>query len=129
MRVRCSDCGEDAANSCAPGGHDAAWEIALTLAGRSYRVPIYADRIDTAFASARMHLCVGAVPMRYADTPDEHTGVRHEQDPDQEVEDRLRKRARPVRDAGVCTPALAPRCTGASVAPTFVATRTRRVRR
>ena len=36
----------DPTNSCAPGAHDAVWEIGLTLAGRSYRVPIYVDRLS-----------------------------------------------------------------------------------
>ena len=57
----------DAAGSCAPGVHDAVWELALILAGRSYRVPISVDRVDTPDASARMHMCLGSVPMRYAD--------------------------------------------------------------
>jgi hypothetical protein len=61
----------DPSNACAPGPHDAVWEIALTLAGRSYRVPVYVDRLsggpEAAHASARMHLCLGSVPMRYAD--------------------------------------------------------------
>ena len=61
----------DPSNACAPGVHDAVWEIALTLAGRSYRIPIYVDRLsggaEAAHASARMHMCLGTVPMRYAD--------------------------------------------------------------
>jgi hypothetical protein len=61
----------DPSNSCVPGAHDAVWEIALTLAGRSYRVPIYVDRLsaggEAVHASARMQMCLGAVPMRYAD--------------------------------------------------------------
>jgi hypothetical protein len=61
----------DATNSCAPGVHDAVWEIVLTLAGRSYRVPIYVDWLtggaEAAHASARIHMCLGTVPMRYAD--------------------------------------------------------------
>jgi hypothetical protein len=61
----------DPTNSCAPGAHDAVWEIGLTLAGRSYRVPIYVDRLsrgaEAAHASARIHMCLGAVPMRYGD--------------------------------------------------------------
>ena len=57
----------DTANSCAAGVHDAAWELAFTLAGRSYRVPIYVDRVDAADASAWIHMCLGSAPIRYAD--------------------------------------------------------------
>ena len=57
----------DAASSCAAGGHDGAWELAFALAGRSYRVPIYVDDVESADASARMHMCLGSAPIRYAD--------------------------------------------------------------
>lgn len=56
-----------ASSSCAAGGHDAAWELAFTLAGRAYHVPIYVDRVESADASARMHMCLGSAPIRYAD--------------------------------------------------------------
>lgn len=69
--IKSDDPAGDAANQCAPGAHDALWRIELTLAGREYRLPVYVDRVvagpEAAFASARMRMCLGSLPLRYAD--------------------------------------------------------------
>lgn len=66
-------------NSCSPGAHDAVWRVDFTLAGTTYRLPIYVDRVtagpEAAHASARMRLCPAspyvaqpqAVSLTYAD--------------------------------------------------------------
>ena len=77
--VRADNPANHVSNSCAPGMHDAVWTVDFTLAGTTYRLPIYVDRVTTgpeaAHASARMRLCPaspyfgqqGAVSLTYAD--------------------------------------------------------------
>jgi hypothetical protein len=77
--VRADDPARHALNSCSPGAHDAVWVMGLTLAGTTYRVPIYVDRMttgaETAYASARMRACFASpyvsapqgVSLTYAD--------------------------------------------------------------
>jgi hypothetical protein len=69
--IRSDDPAAHASNQCAPGRHDAVWRIDLTLAGHEYRLPVYVDRVvagpEAAYASARMRMCLGSLPLRYAD--------------------------------------------------------------
>jgi hypothetical protein len=77
--VRADDPARHALNSCAPGVHDAVWVMELTLAGTTYRLPIYVDRMtsgaEAAYASARMRACFASpyvsaprgVSLTYAD--------------------------------------------------------------
>jgi hypothetical protein len=77
--VRADDPARHALNSCAPGAHEAVWVMELTLAGATYRLPIYVDRMTTgaeaAYASARMRACFASpyvsapqgVSLTYAD--------------------------------------------------------------
>ena len=59
--VTADDPASHVTNSCAPGPHEAVWTFAFTLAGNTYRVPIYVDRVTTghevAYASARLRIC------------------------------------------------------------------------
>jgi hypothetical protein len=44
-------------NACAPGMHEAVWMLEFRLAGGTFRLPVYVDRMTTAHASARMVIC------------------------------------------------------------------------
>jgi hypothetical protein len=59
--IRADDPVSHLMSSCAAGAHEAVWMFEFTLAGASYRVPIYVDRVtagpEAAFASARMRIC------------------------------------------------------------------------
>jgi hypothetical protein len=77
--VRVDDPARHALSSCAPEAHDAVWVMELTLAGTTYRLPIYVDRMtmgaEAAYASARMRACFASpyvsatqgVSLTYAD--------------------------------------------------------------
>lgn len=44
-------------NSCAPGLHEAVWMLEFRLAGATFRLGVYVDRVTTDYASARMVIC------------------------------------------------------------------------
>jgi hypothetical protein len=49
-------------NACAPGVHDAVWNLVLTAAGQTLTVPVYLDTIEegpeVAFAKFKMQICL-----------------------------------------------------------------------
>jgi hypothetical protein len=55
--IRSVDPAAHADNSCAQGLHEAVWMLEFRLAGRSFRLPVYVDRMTTDYASARMVIC------------------------------------------------------------------------
>jgi hypothetical protein len=55
--IRADSAASHTSNSCAPGAHEAVWMLEFRLAGSTFRLPVYVDRIDTAYASARMVIC------------------------------------------------------------------------
>jgi hypothetical protein len=55
--IRSADPAAHVENSCAPGAHEAVWMLEFRLAGGTFRLPVYVDRVATAYASARMVIC------------------------------------------------------------------------
>jgi hypothetical protein len=55
--IRSVDPAAHANNSCAPGLHEAVWMLEFRLAGGSFSLPVYVDRMTTDYASARMVIC------------------------------------------------------------------------
>lgn len=50
-----------AANACAPGTHEAVWNLVLTAAGQTLQVPVYVDRAagaEASFASLKIQTCL-----------------------------------------------------------------------
>ncbi len=46
------------ANPCAPGLHQAVWDINLTLQGQPIQIPVYVDAVTTPTSSAVIQLCL-----------------------------------------------------------------------
>lgn len=72
--IRSADPAGHVHNTCAPGAHEAVWLLEFRLAGGSFRLPMYVDRLTTSYASARMLIChapadlsAPEVAMPYAD--------------------------------------------------------------
>jgi hypothetical protein len=59
--VRTDNPANHVSNPCSPGTHEAVWLLEFSLAGNTFRLPIYVDRVTTApesaYASARMRVC------------------------------------------------------------------------
>ena len=55
--IRTDDPARHSGSSCAPGAHEAVWLLEFRLAGGAFRLPVYVDRLATAYASARIVIC------------------------------------------------------------------------
>jgi hypothetical protein len=55
--IKTADPAGHAHSTCAPGAHEAVWLLEFRLAGGSFRLPIYVDRLTTSYASARIVIC------------------------------------------------------------------------
>jgi hypothetical protein len=72
--IRSDDPAKHVNDQCAPGAHEAVWLLEFRLAGGTFRLPVYVDRMTTPYASARMVIChapadltAPEVAMPYAD--------------------------------------------------------------
>lgn len=72
--IRTADPADHVDNTCAPGVHEAVWMLEFRLAGGSFQLPVYVDRVTTEHASARIVICQAPadlsspeVAMPYAD--------------------------------------------------------------